>query len=285
MSSILKALEKAEESNSTRRAPSDDGLIRSRKSRPAWIMPGAVLCAAVLATLATFTAMGGFSRHTPPVPAPLARGAAPVAVAPANPVNEAPATTVVQSLPVVPEGAPVMPAPKAAPLVPQLPAPAAAPKAAPLAAVKAAPIARVKAAPVASVKAAPVASLKAAAVAHQKVAPLASLNAVPLPARKVPAAASRQAAAQPAPQQIKTTQVTPVAAAPVAPAPGPARPELKVSGIAWQNSGASSFAVVNGRAVLQGSMVDGYKVQEIRHDAVRFSGSGGTFEVPLGDDK
>jgi hypothetical protein len=282
MSSILKALEKAEESNGTRRTPGDSDLIRSRKSRPVWIMPSAVLCAAVLATLATFTAMGGFSRHTPPAPAPVAKAAAPVAAAAAaaNPALETPATTVVQSLPIVPEGAPVVPAPKAAPPAPQV--------AAPLAAPKAAPVASVKAAPMASVKAAPAAGLKAAPVAHQKAAPVASLKTVPLSARKVPAAASGRASARPAPQQIKTTQVTPVAAAPPAPpAPpaAPARPELKVSGIAWQNNGASSFAVVNGRAVLQGSMVDGYKVQEIRHDAVRFSGSGGTFEVPLGDDK
>jgi general secretion pathway protein B len=79
-------------------------------------------------------------------------------------------------------------------------------------------------------------------------------------------------------------QANPVPAAAPAVAAVPVHPEPKVSGVAYQNNG-SSFAVVNGRAVLQGGTVDGFKVLEIHQDRVRFSGSNGTFEVPVGDDE
>lgn len=274
MSSILKALEKAEESNSTKRSAGDSGLIRSRRSRPVWVMPSAVLGGAVVAALATFAAMGGFSRHASVAQAPavLAKPAS-VVVAPANIVPEKPAAT---------------PAPTAAPA-------AVAPTA--VAPVAVAPVAAAGANP----KTAPVASLKVVQPQNPKAAPL-TVKAATMPAKSAPVTAKAvpaqpgkarsagPAALHPAGSQAVAPQPAVVQAAPVPePAPvaaaAPHRPELKVSGIAWQNNGESSFAVVNGRAVLQGGTVDGYKVLEIQRDAVKFSGANGITVVPLGDEE
>jgi general secretion pathway protein B len=274
MSSILKALEKAEESNSTKRSAGDSGLIRSRRSRPVWVMPTAVLGGAVVAALATFAAMGGFSRHAPVAQAPAVLAKAdPVVVAPAKFVSEKPVAT---------------------------PAPSAAPAAiAPTAVAPAAPAPTASAG--ANPKAAPAANLKVVQPQNPKAAPLTA-KAVTMPAKVVPATAKAipaqpgktrtvtSTAPQPAGGRAATPQPAVVQAAPVPePAPvaaaAPHRPELKVSGIAWQNNGESSFAVVNGRAVLQGGTVDGYKVLEIQRDAVKFSGANGITVVPLGDEE
>jgi general secretion pathway protein B len=230
-------------------------------------MPAAVLCGAGLATLATFAAMGGFSRHTPAAALPvLAAKAAPVVVAPLNPVVETPAAPVEQAVSVEPAGALQVPNQAIAPAWNQ----------------KTAPVANLQAAPASNQDGAPAGNLKAAPVANLKPAPLLKAKAVPLPAvkpRAVTAAVPQAAYVHPS-----SLQSAPIQAAPLL-APAPVRPELKVSGIAWQNSGESSFAVVNGHAVLQGGMVDGFKVLEIRQDTVKFSGPDGNFEVPLGSDE
>ena len=246
MSSILKALEKVEESNSTKRVAGDSALIRSRKSRPVWVMPVAVLCGAGVATLATFAAMGGFSRHAPVAQASLVVAkAAPVVVAPLNQVVETPV--------LAPEQAP--------PVDPALLIPGS------------------KSAPVANLKGSPVANPKAVAAVNPKAVSRSTGKSAAASAAAVPGSASLQpASVQPAP-----AQAAPVSQ--VVPAPAPARPELKVSGIVWQKNGESSFAVVNNRAVQQGGTVDGYKVLEIHHDMVRFSGRDGNVDVPLGDDE
>jgi general secretion pathway protein B len=225
MSSILKALEKAEESHSTRRNGGDSGLIRTRTHRPSWVMPAAVLCGAVVATLVTFAAMGGFSRQAPVAQVPVAQVPAvvaktgPVVVAPLNPVIELPAALPEQTPASQSAGALVLPGPKVAPLP----------------------------------------ALTGKAARHAMV---------PMP---------HPASVQPSP-----AQTTPE---PEATAAEKAAPALRVTGIAWQNNGESSFAVVNGKAVLQGGMVDGFKVMEIHHDMVRFSGSSGTIDVPLGGEE
>ena len=278
MSSILKALEKAEESSSPRRIGAENDLIRSRRARPTWVMPVAVLCGAGLATLVTFAVMGGFSRHTPASALPVvAAKAAPVVVAPLNPVIETPAAPVEQAVPVEPAGTLQAPNQATAPAWNQ----------------KAEPVTNLQAAPAASQNAAPAGTLKAAPVANLKPAPLLKSKAVPLPAlktRAVTAAVPQPASAHPSSMQAAPAQTAPVQVAPVhqaAPvlAPAPTGPELKVSGIAWQNKGESSFAVVNGHAVLQGGTVDGFRVLEIRQDTVKFSGPNGNFEVPLGADE
>jgi len=283
MSSILKALEKAEQSNSTRRGGVDSGLLRTRNSRPSWVLPAAVLAGGAVAALLTYAAMGGFSR-----PAPLARASAPIArtapvvVAPLHPSSEAPAGQV--------QAAPLDPAanPQQSPAwTATIPGAASSPDAA-------------AGQPQASPGAAPATpqqeAANPAALLIPKSAPARKVAALPktLPLSALPGKASRSAAvarpqpaaaiaapAQAAPAPVKAAE--PAAAESAAPPPAPAAPALKVTGIAWQNKGESSFAVVNGRAVLQGATVDGYKVLEIHHDMVRFSGKQGTIDVPLGE--
>lgn len=234
MSSILKALEKAEE-NSSKRIAAEHDMIRARRARPVWVVPTAVIGGAAVAALVTFAAMGGFTRHSSPqsVSAP--------ATPAANATAKAPA-----ALAVAPAPAPAV----AAPAAPAAAAPAAS--------------------------AAPSAAKSAAA------APGAGkgVQTAKAPVHKQPAAA---------PQQPAAVQAAPIAppAAPMAVAPvaAPTHAELKVSGVAWQGNGESSFAVVNGRGVLQGATVEGYKVLEIHPDRVRFQGSNGTFEVPVDEEK
>jgi len=275
MSSILKALEKAEESNSTKRMAGDSDLIRSRKSRPTWVLPGAVLGTAALAVLVTFAIMGGFSRPAPSAKLPVVvtkTAPAPSVATPVNTVIETPAIVPEQAAPGGSVKAAPVPGPKA-PLVSNRKA-AAKPEA------KVTPQVNAKAAPQVNAKAAPQVNAKAAPQVSAKVtSPLKSKTAT-LPVGKAQAAVTKVQAvpAQTAPAQAR------VEAAPAV-VPVPAHPEPKVSGIAWQSTGESSFAVVNGRAVLQGSTVDGFKVLEIHQDAVKFSGSNGTFEVLLGGEE
>ena len=207
MSSILKALEKVEESQNPRRHGGAAGLARGRERRPAWVVPAWALGGAAVATVVTFAIMGGFSRPTaPPVAQQVDKlaNSAPVAVAPLNP------------LPVTPASAP----------------------------------------------AAKSARLPSAAVAQP-----ASVR--PAVAQAAPAVAT-PAVATPAPDA--TPQV----------APEKPRQEVRVTGIAWQREGESSVAMVNGRPVRQGGVVDGFKVEQIYEDSVRFSGINGSLTVPLG---
>jgi general secretion pathway protein B len=74
-------------------------------------------------------------------------------------------------------------------------------------------------------------------------------------------------------------QAVSVAMPQVAPEPG----KLKVSGIAWQKDATSSVAVINGHAVMKGGMVEGFKVEDISPDRVRFAGEGRTFELFIGE--
>jgi general secretion pathway protein B len=61
----------------------------------------------------------------------------------------------------------------------------------------------------------------------------------------------------------------------------PAKPALKINGIAFQDGGADSLAVVNGTTVSKGSVIEGARVEEIQKDRVRFSRGGDTFDVIL----
>lgn len=61
----------------------------------------------------------------------------------------------------------------------------------------------------------------------------------------------------------------------------PAPVDIKVSGIAWQEERRARRAVVNGYLLHEGSVIAGAKVTEILQDRVRFSQSGGKFEVSL----
>ena len=202
MSSILKALEKVEESRSTRRNVGASGLAkRPERRRPAWVVPAGVLGGAAFAALVTFAAMGGFSRT-------------------AGSARQVQVTTLAKPASLV-----------AAPPHPVTEAPAARPK-------------------------------------------------LTLPVKTAKSVVKPKVKASPA-SQTAPTKVTTVSAVQTV-APEKARPAIKVTGIAWQKDSVSSAALVNGHPVQQGSMVDGLKVEEIFQDKVRFSGSNGNLDVPLG---
>ncbi len=86
--------------------------------------------------------------------------------------------------------------------------------------------------------------------------------------------------AAPANDEVVTAaRPAPVALPQGVPEPG----SLKVSGIAWQKDATSSLAVVNGHAVMKGGSVEGFKVEDIFPDRVRFAGEGRTFELLIGE--
>lgn len=57
--------------------------------------------------------------------------------------------------------------------------------------------------------------------------------------------------------------------------------DIKLSGIAWQDDRQMRRAVVNGFLLKEGVLVSGAKIAEIRQDKVRFTTSGGSFELRL----
>lgn len=91
----------------------------------------------------------------------------------------------------------------------------------------------------------------------------------------------------PAPKASATpkTLVPPPAAkpAPVATAEPSAWPRLSVSGIAFQAEREARLAVVNDLPVMEGTLIEDVKVEEILADRVRFASEGGTIEVLLGE--
>lgn len=57
---------------------------------------------------------------------------------------------------------------------------------------------------------------------------------------------------------------------------------LRVTGIAYHNSGTDSMAIINGMPVSSGSIIEGATVEEIRKDRVLFQHNGEKFEIQLG---
>ena len=171
MSSILKALEKVEESQSSKRPGGAAGLARRRERRPAWLIPAWVVGGAAVASLVTFSVMGGFSPSPPSTALPVATVTPlPVAVTPPTPVTALPATA--------PAAAPV--ANKAEPVARKVeaPVPAAASVPAPKAAAK-------------TDRVAPAAVAKPAA-ARPVTVPAATTEAEPVPAAQAQEAVSEQ---------------------------------------------------------------------------------------------
>ncbi|MBJ6801960.1 hypothetical protein [Geomonas propionica] len=269
MSSILKALEKVDESQRFRRPAGTGGLPKARGRRPAWMIPVWTLGGAAIATLATYAIMGGFSRQaaqvTPQAPGAVATAAAPV-------VRLEPKEVVTEQRSAAAAAVP------AAAVKPVRPLAGAAKVAAKPAPGPGATAAKHVAQPVVK----PVTQAAAKTAAQPQVS--AKLAAKQL---AQPSGAGKAAAvAQPAPVHPAAVQPVPVVAA-SAPAAAPvaqkSRPEIRVSGIAWQNSSESSFAMINGSAMRQGNVVNGYKIEQIYEDSVRFSNSkGNTLVVPLG---
>jgi general secretion pathway protein B len=294
MSSILKALEKVEEAQSGRRSGAA-GFVKARERRSPWVLPVAVLSGALVAALATFAAMGGFSRHAASAPQGAVVAQQEPAAAPAPVANAQAATK---------QAVQVQTAPK-------LTAPGA---------VSAASVA-------APAKAAAAPAKGSAASVHNVAAPakaVASNGAKSVSGKGTAKAGKkdrkgdeksakrerkerlarerererersarrahreresrRQAVAEPA--KAVAPPASAPAAVPVATAAAhaPEKPHhpLRVTGIAWQKDSASSVVMINGRSVQQGATVDGYKVEQIYEDKVRLSGAGGRIEVPLG---
>jgi type II secretory pathway component PulC len=97
---------------------------------------------------------------------------------------------------------------------------------------------------------------------------------LPQPNRSAKSAEIVPPAVPPEPEPV----VSPTA--PGVPLVPPARPVLKVDGIAFQD-GAESVAVINGVTVSNGSVIEGARVEEIQKDRVRFSRGGERFEIIL----
>jgi len=257
MSSILKALEKVEESQNTRRSGGGNAFVIARKRRPGWVIPAGVLGGAVVASLVTFAAMGGLSRPAPRVASLQAAPnqtavapPAPVLVVPSYQVVEEPAARPEQTLTRQPAEAVAVPAKVAAPArVVALP-----PK---VAAVPA--------------KSSPAPARRPAAKARPRPAAL-PFHAIPVvqPSAAEIAAARLKSASAPVP--LARAQATGQAS----------RQDLRVTGIAWQKESGSSAAIVNGRTLKEGATVDGYKVERIFENHVTFSGSNGRLKIPLG---
>ena len=61
----------------------------------------------------------------------------------------------------------------------------------------------------------------------------------------------------------------------------PAPADIKLSGIAWQDERSARRAVINSFLLKEGAVVSGAKIIDIQADRVRFSSSGGQFEIRL----
>jgi general secretion pathway protein B len=93
------------------------------------------------------------------------------------------------------------------------------------------------------------------------------------PATALPRVPQPQAALRPRPEP-----------APVPLTPKPSLPTLKVTGIAGEKDSPVHLAIVNGTSVVEGSMVNGVKVEKILPDRVRFTFENRSFDVPLDRD-
>ncbi len=240
MSSILKALEKVEEARNPGRKVIPTGLAAGRAPRAAWVVPAGIAGGAVVATLVTFAAMGGFSRGS------VADRPGKVAVASPTKSSAGPAS------------------PAAAPAQPQ-----------PQPAIDASPVKSAQIIPDKVAQQPAASKAKANSPSAHSVAPAARPRQVTAVTGATPAVAP---VSVPTPSSAKEP-TAPAAAQQLAPEKSP--PQLRVTGIAWQKDGASSAALVNGRPVQQGGVVDGFKVEEIFQDKVRFSGGNGNLDVPL----
>lgn len=263
MSSILKALEKVEDAQNPRRHGGAQGLARGRERRSAWLIPAWALGGATVAALATFAAMGGFSRNS---------------------------SKVVQAkaeVPIVDAAAPQQARPSALPAKQPKSAKSAGTQKGTGGALQLATKSPTQAKQAGAKKEAHLSAKemeahKRESQAHRKEQASSGHGG----SGKESAAKGAKLPAVTAPRPA-AVQVAPVIAAPAAPvhpevAQEKPRQALRVTGIAWQNDGASSFAMVNGRPVRQGAVVDGMRVEQIHPDSVKFSGSNGSIVVPLG---
>lgn len=95
--------------------------------------------------------------------------------------------------------------------------------------------------------------------------------------------------ATPPPKKAVKTAPAPPAAAPPAAAHSPSAaakvrsiPALRVNGIAFQNNSTDSMAIINGKPVATGGIIEGVTVEKILNDTVLFQLNGENFEIKLG---
>lgn len=104
----------------------------------------------------------------------------------------------------------------------------------------------------------------------------------PMPSRTAPATAPPPAKPLGAPKPAAGLPKTSSHPTPPISASVKAVPALRVNGIAFQDGGAGSVAMINGVPVSSGSVIEGVKIEDIFKNKVRFSYNGEIFEIPLG---
>lgn len=104
--------------------------------------------------------------------------------------------------------------------------------------------------------------------------PITAPVAPAYPAPKITAVPAPAAPQPPVVAPVESRESRPV----VPPLPTPA---LAVTGIAYQQGSASRMAVVNGRSVMEGTIIEGARVEAILQDRVRFSFDKRSFDVPV----
>ncbi len=82
------------------------------------------------------------------------------------------------------------------------------------------------------------------------------------------------------PEAGQAVPVVPQAATPPPQQSAP-KAELHLDGIAFQDGGGESLAVINGRTVTRGAVIEGARVEDIQRDRVRLSRGGERFEIIL----
>lgn len=124
--------------------------------------------------------------------------------------------------------------------------------------------------------------LPVAVLAKKTVVPEHFPPALPLLKGRKETPSTPTAAPQPtvAPSQPSPTPAHQQAAVP-AQAVAASLPTLNVSGVAYEADGGK-FAIINGVAVTEGSVVAGAKVEEIQQDRIRLTFGQRSFDVPVG---
>jgi general secretion pathway protein B len=108
--------------------------------------------------------------------------------------------------------------------------------------------------------------------------PVARIRALPLSPSSHVAKQAHPTNSVPRQRQAESRQADEPAQSPHS----PGIPALKVTGIGWQKDNSDRLAVVNGRSVTEGAVVEGARVEEIFPDRVRFTFNDRTFEITLG---
>lgn len=148
------------------------------------------------------------------------------------------------------------------------------------------PAGTVQASPQPSRAAAPPVSTPDSATVPPAVVNIPAQKGLRGPGKEVPLASDRLGGKRPAIASPRTTP--PQTAAPLRPEQVPdsqplksSLPSLNVTGIAWEKDSPVHLAIVNGTSVVEGSLVNGAKVEKILPDRVRFTFENRSFDVPL----